>query len=501
MLRVLGNRKRLCNGLSRRDLLHAGGLAFGGMSLAGLAAANQAAAQETPRSVDPTFGRAKNCILLFLYGSPSQIETFDMKPAAPAEIRGTIQAIPSVVPGMDVAELLPQTAKIMDRVTVIRSVTHPYPLHGVAFAATGVSNIDVGMELNPRDERHHPYFGSCVEYFDRRERNGRSGDSLSNIALPFPFSSKRTDQPFRAGPYGAFLGASFDPVWTEFVGHGTEQVRKARPGFVWEGAEPYVACNADAHFRLAAVDPQPGLTVDRWDRRRSLAAQFDQARRELSDSPLGGTYSKFQETAFGLLGSTRVRDALDVRHETEAMRDSYGRTLFGQSCLAARRLVESGTRLVSVFWDEYGLAGDAWDTHYDHFPRMKDQLCPQFDKAFAGLIRDLDDRGILDETLVAVLSEHGRTPRIQDIPGGGRDHWSQAYSVVLAGGGIGRGQVIGATDAIAAQVTARPVSPKSILATMYHCLGIHPWQEIEAANGSRFPLVPEGAEILRDALA
>jgi hypothetical protein len=290
-------------------------------------------------------------------------------------------------------------------------------------------------------------------------------------------------------------------VWTEFIGYGTKSVRKARPGFSYDGPEPYVGCNADAYFRLAAVDPQPGLTVDRWDRRRSLVSQFDEVRHELGEQTLGENYSKFQETAYGLIASTRVRDALDIRVESEATRDSYGRTLFGQSCLAARRLVEAGTRLVSVFWDEYGLAGDAWDTHYDHFPRMVDQLLPGFDKAFAGLIRDLETRGLLDETLVVVLSEHGRTPRIQDIPGGGRDHWSQAYSVVMAGGGVNRGKIVGATDGIAAQVTERPMSPKSILATMYHALGIDPWQEIEAADGRRFPLSPEGTEVLKDVLA
>ncbi|MBX3443702.1 MAG: DUF1501 domain-containing protein [Planctomyces sp.] len=496
MMRVLGNRKRLCNGVTRRDLLQAGALA-GGLGLADLLAVGSRA-QAAP-VLDPAFGRAKNCILLFLYGAHSQLETFDMKPHAPVEIRGTMQPIASSLPGLDVCEHLPQTAKIMDRVTVIRSVTHPYPLHGVAFATTGVSNIDVGMELNPRDERHYPYFGSCVEYFDRRD-NGPAGHSLSNLALPFPFSSKRTDQPFRAGPYAAFLGAAFDPVWTEFVGHGTKNVYKARPGFSYDGPEPYVACNPDAHFRLAAVDPQPGLTLDRWDRRRSLKLQFEESRRELDETALGTNYSKFQEAALGLLGSTRVRDALDVRHEPDTLRDSYGRTLFGQSCLAARRLVEAGTRMVSVFWDEYGLAGDAWDTHYDHFPRMVDQLCPGFDKAFAGLISDLDARGLLDETLVVVLSEHGRTPQIQNIPGGGRDHWSQAYSVAMAGGGVARGRVIGATDSIAAQVKERPVSPKSLLATMYYALGINPHEEIELADGRRFPLLHEGAEVLKDAL-
>lgn len=497
MLRVLGSPKRLCDGLTRRDLLQVGSTAFGGLALSQFLQANSAAGSSTADS----FGRAKNCIVLFLYGSPSQLETFDMKPAAPVEIRGTMQPIASSLPGLDVCEHLPRLAKVMDKTTVIRSVTHPYPIHGVAYAMTGIPIIDVAMELNPRDVGHHPYFGSCVEFIDRAQRPAEAS-AAQNIALPFPFSSKRSDQPFRAGPYASYLGAAYDPLWTEFVGEGTKSCVKARPGFRYEGPEPYLACTRDSHFRLAAVEGSGrGMLLDRLNKRRSLADQFTDARRDLDTSVVGRSMTQFEDMAYKLLAAPQVGSALDVRQEPDSIRDMYGMSLFGQSCLAARRLIESGTRLVSVFWDEFGLAGDAWDTHYEHFPRMVDQLLPGLDTALYGLLTDLDQRGLLDDTLVVLVSEHGRTPSIQNIPGGGRDHWSRAYSVVMAGGGVKRGNVVGATDAIAGDVVDRPISPKSILGTMYHLLGIDPHTCLIDRGGRELPLVPESSEVIREVIA
>lgn len=498
MLRVLGSTRRLCDGITRRDLLHVGAASVGGLGLAPLLARQAAPA---PAGTDGNFGRAKNCIVLFLYGSPSQLETFDMKPHAPLEVRGTMQPIASSLPGLDVCEHLPRMARIMDRTTVVRSVTHDQPIHGVAYAMTGVPAINVAMELNPRDPDHHPYFGSCVEYADRRQRGGATADFIQNVALPFPFSSKRSDQPFRAGPYAAYLGSAYHPIWTEFVGEGTRIIHKERPGFSYDGPEPYLGCTRDSHFRLAAVEDLPHLTLDRLDRRRTLLEQFDTQRRQFDATGAGQSLGQFQEMAYRLVASTRVRDALDIRQEPDGLRDSYGMTLFGQSCLAARRLIEAGTRLVSVFWDEYGLAGDAWDTHFDHFPRMIDQLCPGLDQAMFGLITDLEQRGLLDETLVVLISEHGRTPRINSAQNGGRDHWSRAYSVLFAGGGVPRGSVIGATDEIAGDVVDRPVSPKSLLATMYHLLGIDPHLTIPDAAGRPTPLVPESAAVVPELLA
>ncbi|RLT11342.1 MAG: DUF1501 domain-containing protein [Planctomycetota bacterium] len=504
MLRVLSHPRRLCTGLTRRDLLQAGGLGVAGLGLDTLLSNETAQAASGPRvqgELSNSFGKAKRCIVLFLYGSPSQLETFDMKPNAPVEIRGTMQPIPSALPGLDVCEHLPHMAKIMDRTTVVRSLTHPHPIHGVAYAMTGASALDVNAELEPNDPRHHPYFGSVVEYFDRQRRGGKLGDFVQNAALPFPFSSQRVDQPFRAGPYAAFLGGAYNPTWTEFLGQGTKKITKARPGFSWTGLEPYLGCTPDSYFRMAATDAPTDMTVDRMSRRRSLLQQFEGQRRDLERSLAGTSHSKMQEMAFNLISSTKVADALDVRKESPATRESYGHTLFGQSCLAARRMLEAGTRLVSVFWDEYGLAGDAWDTHYEHFPRMIDQLLPGLDRAYAGLILDLEQRGMLDDTLVVCISEHGRTPKINKAQDGGRDHWSQAYCAQFAGGGIAKGRVLGATDAHAAEVTDHPLSPKDMLATMYHLLGIDPHATLPDRVGRPQPMLPEGSHVVTEMLA
>jgi uncharacterized protein (DUF1501 family) len=190
-----------------------------------------------------------------------------------------------------------------------------------------------------------------------------------------------------------------------------------------------------------------------------------------------------------MVASQKVRDALDIQREPVVLRESYGLTIFGQAALAARRLVEAGTKLVTVIWDEYGLAGSAWDTHWDHYPKMKDELLPGLDKAFSGLILDLERRGMLDETLVLCMSEHGRTPRLNKSAGGGRDHWSQCYSQWFAGGGIARGNVVGKSDKWAAVPAERPVSPKDILATIYHLMGIDHHQTIVDRVGRPLPLV------------
>lgn len=499
MLRLLSSPRRLCSGLTRRDLLQAGGLSVFGIGLSNLLELRATEAAQT--ELGGNFGKAKRCIVLFLYGSPSQLETVDMKPKAPLEIRGTMQPIASSLPGLDVCEHMPEMAKMMDRVTVVRSMTHQHPIHGVAFATTGIPSITVPMELSPFDPAHHPYFGSVVEYLDRRKPGGRGQSMVQNVALPFPFSSQRTDQPLRAGPYGAFLGGAYNPVWTEFIGEGTKTITKARTGFSFTGKEPYLGCTPESHFRISATSSLPEMSIDRFNRRRSLLNQIQQSRRDLDRTLQGRSLSKFQQTAFSLLSSTKVADALDVRKESRETRDLYGMTLFGQASLAARRMLEAGTKLVSVFWDEYGLAGDAWDTHANHYPRMKDQLLPPWDRAYSGLILDLERRGMLDDTLVVCISEHGRTPRINKAKDGGRDHWSRAYSALFAGGGIARGNVVGSSDQHASDVTDRPVSPKDILATMYYLLGIDPRTKIPDRTGRLVPIVADEADVVDEMLA
>ena len=466
-----------------------------------------AAAPAPPRS----FGKAKACILLYLYGSPSQLETFDPKPDAPVEIRGELRAIRSRLPGADVGELLPRTAEVMDRVTVVRSLTHPYPIHGVAYALTGVSQIDVPMELNPHDGRHQPFIGSVVDYLasgrrepadegDQPAHAGRS-PAPTNVALPFPFSSRRVGEVARAGPYSAYLGGAYNPIWTEFRGEATVHTVKTLQQQKLVVGEPYMGVSADGRFEIAsAADTSADLTLDRLDARRTLVEQFDEARRDLTATDAGRGRDRFRDLAYDLIHSDKVRNALGLRREPAAVRESYGLTLFGQAALAARRLVEAGSRFVSVFWDEFGLAGSAWDTHWEHYPRMKNELCPGFDRAFSGLIADLDGRGMLDDTLVLLLSEHGRTPKLQNVNGGGRDHWSRCYSAVLAGGGVARGRVVGKSDRIASDVAERPVSPKDVLATTYHLLGIDPATTLTDRGGRPVPLVSEGS-VLTDVLA
>jgi len=497
MLQILGSPRQLCTGLTRREMLVAGGLSLFGLSLTDVLRA-----EEQPRQGRHLhgFGRAKACILLFLYGSPSQLELADMKPDAPVEIRGEFKGIRSTLPGCDVCELLPSMAQIMDRVTVVRSMTHPYPIHGVAYATTGVPAIDVAMELHPHDPRHWPFVGSVVSYLQAQQGRGAT-EIPNNIALPWPFSSRRVGEVPRAGPYAAFLGNAWNPLWTEFHGTATRRMVKTLADKTEDVLEPYLGITPESRFELASSTALPAdLTLDRLNGRRSLVSQFDEARRALESSAASRSFDRYRQMALSLIGSEKVRNALDVQKEPPRLRDSYGMTVFGQAALAARRLVEAGCRFVTVMWDEYALAGSAWDTHWDHFPKMKNELLPGLDLAFSGLVRDLDDRGMLDDTLVLVLSEHGRTPKLNNSKGGGRDHWSQAYTQLFAGGGIARGKVIGKTDKIGGAVTERPVSPKDILATVYHLLGIDPHTLLQDRTNRPVPLVQD-AEVVHEMLA
>jgi hypothetical protein len=498
MLRILGSPKRLCNGITRREMVRAGGLGLCGLGLADFFRLSEVQAGQSRHLHARGFGKAKSCILLYLYGAPSQLETFDPKPDAAAEIRGELKHISSSLPGLNVGELLPHAARVMNKVTVIRSMTHPYPLHGVAFATTGVPEIDVPMELNPRDARHWPYIGSVVDFLTRRR--GLKRPVPTNIALPWPFSSQRVGEVPRAGPYAAYLGNAYNPVWTEFKGQGTRRMVKTLQDQRFDGLEPYMGVTPESLFELAGGRGLPGeITLDRLDTRRSLTDQFEKVRKDLDQSDAGRSVDRYRDMAYNLIGSEKIRVALDLEREPRARRESYGMTVFGQAALAARRLVEAGSRFVSVFWDEFGLAGSAWDTHWNHYPRMKQELMPGLDWALAGLLGDLDQRGLLDETLILCLSEHGRTPKISPAQGGGRDHWSQAYSILLAGAGIARGKVVGRTDKIAGTVTERPISPKDVLATTYHLLGIDPETTLTDRLGRPVPLVH--GSVIGDVLA
>jgi hypothetical protein len=469
MLNLLGSKKRLCNGITRRDLLHVGGIGALGLGLgnAGLVSAATAAGLNHGSS------KAKACIFVFLFGSPPQHETFDPKPLAPAEIQGEMKAIDTVVPGLQIGEGLPQIARMADRLTVVRSMTHEYPIHCCAYVMTGMPTYSIPLESNPRAPEHWPYLGSVVDYLDGRRLGQASPSFPRNIGLPWRFCSKGSS-PDQAGPYAAFLGNGYDPFWMDFTGKGTVVVPKLADGQAEQVRDPHAGIETAARFQLSQGCQLPDeLSSQRFDARVHLLQQFDASRTMMDQAASLGTYNAHQQRAVSLIGSNRIREAIDVGRESPALRERYGMTLFGQSCLAARRLVEAGARFVSVFWDPYGPHGaSVWDTHSNHFPRLKNYLLPVFDQSYSALITDLEDHGLLDETLVMCTSEHGRTPQIDSNPvGGGRHHWSRAYSSVFAGGGMARGKVVGQTDSIAGDVVETPISPKDMQATAYHLLG------------------------------
>jgi hypothetical protein len=469
MLRILGNRKVLCDGLTRRDLLHIGGLGAFGVALHDVLGWKQVRGETT--GVGPKFGQAKSCILIYKYGSPPQHETFDPKPEAPAEIQGEMKAISTNVPGVQIGDHLPRIARIMDRLTVVRSLTHPYPLHGTVYATTGISEVDTKIEAQPRHERQWPFIGSLVDYFEDRRSGGTLPDLPRNIALPFVMGSKNEYPPL-AGPYGAMLGMRYDPVYTDFPAEGTALAPEIGAGKAFK--DPLFGIQPTDRLQLAGP-VVTGESSERFDLRRSLLEQFNQARHELEANDRMAAYSQQQRMAFSLLTSGKMHAALDFIREPQSMRDAYGMTLFGQSCLAARRLIEAGSKFVTVIWDAYGLNAGSWDTHHNHYGRLKEFLLPVFDQTFSALILDLEQRGLLDETLVLVISEHGRTPQIDSKPkGAGRHHWSRAYSQVYAGGGMGRGNLVGRTDKHAGDVEETAISPKDILATAFYLLGIDP---------------------------
>jgi hypothetical protein len=484
VLRVLGSPKRLCDGITRRDLLQAGGISLFGLGLGDLAAAS---ASERPA--------AKQIILLFLYGAVSQLDTLDPKPDAPEDIRGPFRTIPTRLPGIRICEHLPRLASMLDRVALVRSMSHPYPIHGVAYAVTGVDRIDIPMELNRHDIRHWPYFGSVLDYLEDQDHPGRGLPAVPRtMHLPW-LQSTRSAPHQRAGYFAGFLGARYNPVVAEFVGQATG-VPTYRPN------DPHGGIQPGGRFEIANTALAADLTLDRLNTRVRLVDQFDQQLRHLDATSAGLSVGRSRALALSVTTSPRLRDALDLEREPPRLRERYGQHLFGQSTLQARRLIEAGARLVSVQWDEFGLSDGAWDTHEKQTVRLRDELCPGFDQTFTALLEDLEQRGMLDETLVVCMTEHGRTPHAERRGDSvdGRNHWSECYSILLAGGGVGRGRVIGASDARAAYPSERPVSPKDILHTIYHLVGVDSHRTIPDRLGRPVPLVAEGS-VVRELLA
>src|SRR5262249_4744019 len=326
MLRLLGNSRWLCRGATRRDLLHIGGLGAFGFVLAddlGLRA------EARPTGQGPAFGRARSCILLYKNGSPAQHETFDPKPEAPAEVQGELGAIPTSVPGVRISDHLPRVARIMDRLTVVRSLTHPYPLHATVYATTGIPEADTKIEPIPRPPRQWPFIGSVVDYLADREEGGAVPAMPRNVALPFVMGS-RNEYPPLAGPYGAMLGSRYDPVYADFKSVGTRLAPEIRPSRAFK--DPYFGILPTDKLDFAGGDRMGMIMKDgRFDLRQSLLKQFNNARRDLDSLERISTFSHQQKMAFSLLATSKMHDALDYTREPEQMREAYGMTLFGQS--------------------------------------------------------------------------------------------------------------------------------------------------------------------------
>lgn len=443
-------------GVRRREWLRAGGLGVVGLSLPRLAAA---------RAAPPAAGRprANACLVIFLSGGPPQHETFDPKPAAPVEIRGPFLPIATSVPGIRFSELLPATAARAHRLCVIRSMTTGIHAHSASgcYMLTGHEPTST-IESSPPGPGDWPSLAGAVGAL-------RPSDTspLDAVVLPEPiFNNPSIPWP---GQNGGFMGAAWHPH--------------------------FIRCDpAQERIEVEGLVSGSGVAELRLSDRRGLLGLLDGDLARRLRTPAMAELDRFQTEAFDLLGAGPTRAALEIEREPATARDRYGRGKFGQSLLLARRLLEAGVRLVQVNWPrepgDTASGNPLWDTHQDNAGRVKNVLCPQFDTAFPALLDDLEDRGLLDETLVVVMGEFGRTPTIN--PAGGRDHWGSVFSVALAGAGVPGGSVIGASDERGALPADRAVRPPDLAATIFHLLGIPPGHEIRDPLDRPLELVAGG---------
>lgn len=444
-----------CNGILRRDLLRVGGLTAFGLGTGDLLRSRRLLASEAPTP------KAKSCILIWLDGGPSHIETFDPKPDTPAEVRGPFSNISTSVPGIQLCECLPKTAQMMEHVAVIRSMTSPLGEHNF-----GTHYLMTGYKPTPALE--YPTLGSTLAHV-------RASGVLRNAVLPPNIAVPN----FGVG--GSRLsGNGYLPGTTRPFSVGSDP---AKPG-----------------FKVQDLDFYKGLDLDRLDRRKQFVNALDQFSR-LTESNGIASPNPDLERAYNMIASSEAKSAFKLEEEPTKTRSRYGGKSIGQSCLLARRLVERGVPFVTV-------NNRGWDTHEDLVTRLKDGfagarvsagLVPSLDLALSALLQDLQDRRMLDETLVVVMGEFGRTPKLNTR--GGRDHWPRVFSVALAGGGIRGGQVYGSSDAVGESPKDNPVTPSDLAATIYSLLGIASDLELHTADGRPVRVCPPDAEIVADLVA
>ncbi len=439
-----------CDGLSRRDFLHAGSLATLGLGLPGFAALQARGAVAKDKDV--------NCIMLFLVGGPSQLDTWDMKPDAPEEIRGPFRPISTNVPGLQISEIFPRLAGRMDRVALVRGLHH----EAAAVHDTGHQMMQTGRLFTGGIE--HPHVGCVLS-----KLKGSQGDAPPHVLLPRPIGATGGNMPHGQG--AGYLGKTFDP----FV------------------------LNADPNakdFKVRDLLPPDYVTGVRESRRRSLRQAIDGGLAAFESSADARLMDDNFQQAYRLMSSKTAREAFDLGAEPDAVRDRYGRTRFGQSCLMARRLIERGVRFVTVNMFETVFNEITWDIHgsspFSPIECYKNEVGPNFDAAYTALLDDLSRTGLLANTMVVAFGEFGRTPKIN--PAGGRDHHPGCWTAVFSGGPIRGGQAVGASDEIASAPKDRPVSTAEVAATIFHGLGIDLATELPGPQGRPLRLVDHGVE-------
>lgn len=477
MITMLGSPRRCCDGVTRRETLKAGALALlGGMNFPNLLRA------EEGKGTQGT-GRAKSVILLYLMGGAATQDMWDLKPSAPSGVKSEFKPIATSAPGIQVCEHLPGMAKWMHRAALVRSVNHKAGCHNTLPSYTGYEQPLPDI-VSIRDH-YPPSMGSVCEYL-----NAGRGDLPAYVYMPNYMGWGQSIR--RPGPYGGFLGQRYDPLHTE-CSPTVDNPALEKPGY----NQPVRGVP-----RLPDNSLSEGLTVDRLNTRRGLLEQIDDQLRQVEGQGTLDRFGRVRQRAFNLLTSAKVKAAFDLDLEDPHLRDRYTRTLFGQSALIARRLVEAGVRFVNVTWDCYWerlkINYDCWDTHTRNFAILREYNLPYLDLTFTALMQDLSDRGLLDETLVVVMSDFGRTPRVNG--NAGRDHWTFCYTAMLAGAGVRGGTVYGASDSQAAYVKDLPVSTGDICASIYHCLGIDPEMTVPDRSGRPMPIA-HGGRAIREILA
>jgi hypothetical protein len=441
-----------CEGFYRRDFLKIGSAGLLGLGLADLLRLEARAAKDT--AADAPKAKARSVIMIWLAGGPATIDMWDLKPGAPTEIRGEFKPIPTSAPGVQIGEHLSKTAKVMDRVSLVRSLAHSIPSHEIATTFMTTGN-------KPTAAIQYPSLGSVAAKLLPVEKG-----------VP-PYVSFGDLRGGKAGGPG-YLGTGYNPFYVEGAGNGKGGVR---------------ANQAAMTLRVRGIQLPNGFTLDELAKRDDLLRQFDRGFQKLDAAgDLVDGLDEFHRQALDILRSDKTKKAFDLAQESAATRERYGSSAFGTGVLAARRLIEAGVRFTTV-----SLGG--WDTHQNNFTRLKDNLLPPLDQALSALIADLDQRGLLDTTVVYCAGEFGRTPKINNKGGSGRDHWARSMAVLLAGGGLKRGYVHGTTDANGMAPATDPCSPDDIGATVFQCLGVDPHTELQSPTGRPIQLFREGMVI------